>query len=144
MSQNINELFFLIKQTDLQLTQLFDTQMAISLTRYEMMMRLKEVDSVSQSYLQEKLKINQAAITRHLKILEEKNYITRTRNPENNREVLVQLTMDGRKLLDACCQNKETLVTRLFSNFTEEQLETTLTVLNGLNNNAQNILDSFN
>ena len=36
------------------------------------------------------LKIDQAALTRHFKILEKEGLVERHRNPENQREVLVE------------------------------------------------------
>ena len=42
--------------------------------------------------LQEKLAIDPAALTRHFKVLEAGGYVTRSRNPENQREVVVELT----------------------------------------------------
>ena len=38
--------------------------------------------------VQERLKIDQAALTRHFKILETEGLVERHRNPENQREVL--------------------------------------------------------
>lgn len=40
--------------------------------------------------VQERLKIDQAALTRHFKILETEGLVERHRNPENQREVLVE------------------------------------------------------
>ena len=42
--------------------------------------------------LQEKLAIDPAALTRHFKVLEAGGYVTRSRNPENQREIVVELT----------------------------------------------------
>ena len=46
----------------------------------------------SQAALQEKLAIDPAALTRHFKVLEAGGYVTRTRNPDNQREIVVELT----------------------------------------------------
>ena len=46
----------------------------------------------NQIALQEKLQIDQAALTRHFKILESEGYVSRKRNPANQREILVELT----------------------------------------------------
>jgi DNA-binding MarR family transcriptional regulator len=143
MTQNLNELFFLIKHSGLQITQLFEQYMHISLTRHEMLLLLQDVEVVTQSYLQEKMTINQAAITRHLKILEEAHYITRNRNPENNREMLVSLTATGRSLLSHCAHSKDDLISQLFGDFTDEQLQTTMQVLAGLNKNSQQLITTL-
>lgn len=46
----------------------------------------------SQVAVQEVLKIDPAALTRHFKLLEERGYVQRSRNPKNQREVLVDVT----------------------------------------------------
>ncbi len=60
-------------------------------------MRLKEENPLLQSSLQEKLQIDQGAVTRHLKVLEANGYVSRQRNPQNNREVYVALTEKPRR-----------------------------------------------
>ena len=45
------------------------------------------------------MKIDQAALTRHFKILEKEGLVNRRRNPENQREVLVEATDFAREQL---------------------------------------------
>ena len=45
------------------------------------------------------MKIDQAALTRHFKILEKEGLVNRHRNPENQREVLVEVTDFAREQL---------------------------------------------
>nr|WP_033684699.1 MarR family transcriptional regulator [Streptococcus mitis] len=45
------------------------------------------------------LKIDQAALTRHFKILEKEGLVERHRNPENQREVLVEATKYAKEQL---------------------------------------------
>ena len=49
--------------------------------------------------VQESLKIDQAALTRHFKILEKEGLVERHRNPENQREVLVETTKNAKEQL---------------------------------------------
>ena len=49
--------------------------------------------------VQERLKIDQAALTRHFKILEKESLVERHRNPENQREVLVETTKYAKEQL---------------------------------------------
>ena len=49
--------------------------------------------------VQESLKIDQAALTRHFKILEKEGLVERRRNPENQREVLVETTKYAKEQL---------------------------------------------
>ena len=45
------------------------------------------------------MKIDQAALTRHFKILEKEGLVERHRNPENQREVLVEATKYAKEQL---------------------------------------------
>ncbi|WP_105140005.1 MarR family winged helix-turn-helix transcriptional regulator, partial [Streptococcus suis] len=90
--EQLSQLLYQVKLADEAVTSLFEKQLGISLTRYQLLQHLLEDFPCSQQALQEKLLIDRAAITRHLKILEDKGYIQRERNPENQREMLVQPT----------------------------------------------------
>lgn len=59
------------------------------MTRYQILLFLLEHSPCNQMAVQERLKIDQAALTRHFKILETEGLVERHRNPENQREVLV-------------------------------------------------------
>lgn len=100
--REISKLFYNIKISNQETTSFFEKETGFSLTRYEMMMFLKEQGKCSQSDIQSALKIDRAAVTRHLKILEEKNYVVRKRNKENNREIFVQITDKAKIELDNC------------------------------------------
>lgn len=95
----INDLLHQLRLADQATTQLFEKQLGISLTRYQILQFLLEQAPCSQIAVQERLKIDQAALTRHFKILETSGYVTRSRNPENQREVLVDLTDFAREQL---------------------------------------------
>lgn len=81
--EEISHLLYQIKLADQKIVQIFEENIGISLTRYEIMMRLKEENPLLQSSLQEKLQIDQGAVTRHLKVLEANGYVSR---PEKSSE----------------------------------------------------------
>ena len=68
------------------MTQLFERQLGISLTRYQILCFLINQSPCNQIAVQDRLKIDQAALTRHFKILEKEGLVNRRRNPENQRE----------------------------------------------------------
>ncbi len=70
-------------------------------------MILKCKGRCSQSQLQNELKIDSAAVTRHLKLLEEKNLVKRERNKENNREVFVEITDKAKNDLALCAKKHD-------------------------------------
>ena len=95
----INELLYQIHLVDQTITQLFEKQLGISLTRYQILQFLLQKSPCNQTAVQEKLQIDQAALTRHVKLLESEGYVSRKRNPVNQREVLVELTQAAKNQL---------------------------------------------
>ena len=87
--QDIASLLYKIKVVDEKITRIFEKQLGISLTRYQILNDLLEAAPCSQQFLQEKMEIDRAAIARHLKILEESGYVTRYRKQDNQREMVV-------------------------------------------------------
>ena len=88
----INELLYQLHLVDQTITQLFEKQLGISLTRYQILQFLLQKSPCNQIAVQKRLQIDQAALTRHFKILESEGYVSRKRNPANQREILVELT----------------------------------------------------
>ena len=95
----MHELLYQLHLTDQTITQLFEKQLGISLTRYQILQFLLQESPCNQISVQEKLQIDQAALTRHFKILESEGYVSRKRNPLNQREVLVELTQEAKNQL---------------------------------------------
>lgn len=88
----LSSLMYQLKRSDQKITQLFEERLGISLTRYEILSQLLKQAPCTQIALQDSLQIDQAAITRHLRILEQAAYIERKRNPKNQRQVIVYVT----------------------------------------------------
>ncbi|MGW8381444.1 MarR family winged helix-turn-helix transcriptional regulator [Streptococcus parasuis] len=97
--QEMEDLLYRLKVADESISNLFEKQLGISLTRYTILRILLEDAPMHQLALQQRLQIDRAAITRHLKLLEEQGYISRERNPKNQREVLVWPTEQAREAL---------------------------------------------
>lgn len=95
----IHELLYQVRLTDQIITQLFEKQLGISLTRYQILQFLLQNSPCNQIAVQEKLEIDPAALTRHFKLLESEGYVSRKRNPLNQREVLVELTQEAKNQL---------------------------------------------
>lgn len=112
----------MFKNLDRQVTQSFEKRTGISLTRYEILYTLLKRGQLSQIELQQSLKIDQAAITRHLKLLEEKSYVIRNRNKQNNREVIVQITDEGKNVLEHCDLDRKQFFDDLFYECTEQEI----------------------
>lgn len=95
----MHDLLYQVRLADQTITQLFEKQLGISLTRYQILQFLLQKSSCNQIAVQKRLQIDQAALTRHFKILESEGYVKRNRNPINQREVLVELTQEAKEQL---------------------------------------------
>ena len=130
--REISRLLYQIKLTNQEINTLFEKETGFSLTRYEMLMFLKDKGTCSQNQIQTELKIDSAAITRHLKILEQKGYVIRERNAENNREVFVQLSDKAIKDLEACGKEHDQGKSSLSLSLSDEEAEQLYILLNKL------------
>jgi DNA-binding MarR family transcriptional regulator len=130
--REISRLLYQIKLTNQEINTLFEKETGFSLTRYEMLMFLKGKGTCSQNQIQTELKIDSAAITRHLKILEQKGYVIRERNAENNREVFVQLSDKAIQDLEACGKEHEQGKSSLSLSLSDEEAEQLSDLLNKL------------
>lgn len=105
--EKVSQLLYQLKIVNQEMTAKFEKSTGYSITRYQLMMILKCKGRCSQSQLQNELKIDSAAVTRHLKLLEEKNLVKRERNKENNREVLVEITDNAKNDLALCAKKHD-------------------------------------
>ena len=96
------QLFYQLKLANQELTAKFEAETGFNITRFELMHILIEHAPCTQSFIQHELKIDSAAVTRHLKVLEEKAYVTRERNKDNHREIFVNITETAIKEMTSC------------------------------------------
>ncbi|MFC6464363.1 MarR family transcriptional regulator [Marinilactibacillus sp. GCM10026970] len=121
--RGFSKLLYQIKIANQELTSKFEKETGFSLTRYELMMFLKETGKCSQKKIQCELCIDSAAVTRHLKILEENGYVSRERNAENNREVFVEITEKAKSDLASCEEKHDTSQNSLCHSLSQEEEE---------------------
>ena len=123
-----------LKILEIKVTNIFEKRLEISLTRFQIIKYLYDVEVATPKQIAQSLEIDAAAITRHIKILEEGEYITKRRNEQNNREVFVELTQYSKNKVDQCV--KETDVRQFIDpEFTNDDFEQLVKLLNKFNNN---------
>ena len=128
------ELLYNLKILDKKLIDLFEKKICISLTRFQIIKYLHEVSFTTSKQLAQSLEIDAAAITRHLRILEQEGYVIKRRNEFNNREVFVELSQKALDEVGRC--EKETNVRDLIGEeFTTEDLQNLVQLLNKFNKN---------
>lgn len=130
--RKFSKLLYQLKLASQEMTTKFEKETGFSITRYELMLFLKENGQCSQTNLQNELKIDSAAVTRHLKILEEKNYVIRERNKNSNREVVVRITENATKELEHCEREFSHPNKTMMSPLNEEEENTLLNLLTKL------------
>ena len=125
-----------IKILERKVADIFEKKLEISLTRFQIIKYLYEVEIATPKQISQILKIDAAAITRHLKELEEGGCVRKRRNEDNNREVLVEITQFSKSKIDQCV--KETDVRTLIDEeFTDEDFKQLGILLNKFNNNIK-------
>ena len=128
------ELLYNLKILDKKLIDLFEKKIGISLTRFQIIKYLHEVSFTTTKQLAQSLEIDAAAITRHLRILEQGGYVIKRRNEFNNREIFVELSQKALDEIGRC--EKETNVRDLIGEeFTTEDLQNLVQLLNKFNKN---------
>lgn len=121
-----------LKVLERKIANIFEKRLGISLTRFQIIKYLYDVDVATPKQLSKILEIDAAAITRHLKKLEEVGYINKRRNKENNREIYVEITEASKNKIDSCI--KDTDIRNIISeDFTGDDLK-----------NLTKLLDKFN
>lgn len=125
-----------LKVLERKIAHIFEKRLGISLTRFQIIKYLYEVEVATPKQIAQLLEIDAAAITRHLKILEKGGYVEKSRNELNNREVLVEITQFSTSKIDQCVKetNIRTLIDEEFTDYDFKQLEI---LLNKFNNNLK-------
>jgi MarR family transcriptional regulator, organic hydroperoxide resistance regulator len=96
-----NQLCFALYSASLQMTKVYKPlldEIGLTYPQYVTMLSLWEEDGVTVSRLGERLFLDSGTLTPLLKRLEAAGLVTRTRNAEDERQVLVRLTPEGRTL----------------------------------------------
>ena len=123
-----------LKILERKVANIFEKKIGISLTRFQIIKYLYEVEIATPKQIAQLLGIDAAAITRHIKILEEGWYVEKRRNEQNNKEVFVVLTQYSKNKVDQCV--KETDIREFIGpEFTEEDFKQLVILLNKFNNN---------
>lgn len=123
-----------LKILEIKVANIFEKRLEISLTRFQIIKYLYEVEIATPKQIAQSLEIDAAAITRHINKLEEGGYVKKRRNEQNNREVFVALTQYSKNKVDQCV--KETDIRQFIgSEFTNDDFEQLVKLLNKFNNN---------
>jgi DNA-binding MarR family transcriptional regulator len=99
----------------------FERCAGITPTRFRLLQELFRASEISQISLQKTLDIDAAAVTRHLRGLEDSGMIARRNNPADNRVTLVSLTDHGREHINSYREEKTRFISELLTGFNEQE-----------------------
>ena len=85
-------------------------------------MLLWRAGELSQATLQQRLRVDGAAITRQVKQLEEEGLVLRRSDPQDNRFTLVDLTEIGRQLMASLAGKREAFEALMTAGIGEEDI----------------------
>lgn len=125
-----------IKILERKVADIFEKKLGISLTRFQIIKYLYEVEVATPKQITQILEIDAAAITRHLKKLEEGGYVRKRRNEDNNREVLVEITQFSKSKIDQCIKETD-IRTLIDEEFTDDDFKQLEILLNKINDNLK-------
>lgn len=130
-----DRIFELLQALNKGICPKFERCAGISPTRLRLLHELFLVEEISQISLQKEIDIDAAAVTRHLRGLEESGSIIRRNNPADNRVTLVSLTEQGRAKMDQYIQEKNRFISSLLTGFNEQERTILIDMLNRLQYN---------
>ncbi|MFC3750114.1 MarR family winged helix-turn-helix transcriptional regulator [Paenibacillus sp. GCM10012306] len=142
LSQQYSEeeqIFELLQSLSKAINPKFERSVNISPTRLRLLHELYYGDEISQSFLQKEVDIDAAAVTRHLKGLEDCGMITRRNNPEDNRVTLVSLTEEGRGRIASFCEEKKNFISDLLSSITPGERTVLIDMLTRMQQNIKQL-----
>ena len=119
------------------LTKEFENSTGFSLTRYEILIYLDEKQQSLQTEIAEHIGIDPAAITRQLKILEKEGFVTRDRNVENAREIIVTLTDYAKSELKICKQKHKDNPCNVAVSISKREIEELMQILESIEEKLQ-------
>ncbi|WP_029332096.1 MULTISPECIES: MarR family winged helix-turn-helix transcriptional regulator [Exiguobacterium] len=110
-----------------------------SQTRMDLLAQLEVGKTISQKELQQRVNVDNAAVTRHLKHLETNGMIQRVRSATDNRVILVSLTDEGATRITQLRQQKDDFLEHLLEDFTGEEQAALAQMIQRIENNASTL-----
>jgi DNA-binding MarR family transcriptional regulator len=105
-----------------EILPVFERYVGMSKARWSVLMLLWRVGELSQATLQQRLRVDGAAITRQVKQLEEEGLVLRRPDPQDNRFTLVDLTDTGRQLTANMAGKREAFEALVTAGISDEDI----------------------
>jgi DNA-binding MarR family transcriptional regulator len=105
-----------------EILPVFERYVGMSKARWSVLMLLWRAGELSQATMQQRLRVDGAAITRQVKQLEEEGLVLRRPDPHDNRFTLVDLTEVGRQLTASMAGKREAFEALVTAGISEEDI----------------------
>ncbi|CAD5902709.1 conserved hypothetical protein [Carnobacterium maltaromaticum] len=133
-----SRLFYKMNLLYKEMNGAFEEETGISYTKLEILYQISQTANMCQQDIQQKLGVDAASITRHLKKLEEEKLITRIKDQENKRFLRIALTQDGQTQLKKLIAEKNQYEEKIFANLSLEQIDALEDMVHQVSRNITN------
>lgn len=98
-------------------------EMDITLSQARVLLVLAKNDGVSIDFLSSETKIGKSSITKSVKILERKQYLTKDIDPEDNRRKIIRITSKGKEIQKQAVKVNDEIEEKLNAEFGKKEIE---------------------
>ena len=105
-----------------EILPVFERYVGMSKARWGVLMQLRRAGELSQATLQQRLRVDGAAISRQVKQLEEEGLVLRRADPHDNRFTLVALTEMGQQLTASMAGKREAFEALVTAGISEQDI----------------------
>ncbi|WP_235332239.1 MarR family winged helix-turn-helix transcriptional regulator [Paenibacillus terrae] len=117
----------------------FEAQLKTSFTKVEILYHIDQRQELSQLELQHLLVLDGAAVTRHLKRLEEEGLIIRTKKEQDKRVTYIRLTESGVRELQVLSEQRQAFQDKMLREFADEEIVSLTNALQRMSTNVKNM-----
>jgi len=110
----------------------FEANIGHSMPRWRILLHLHQCGEASQKQLAHALRIDPAALTRQIKVIENKGWIERHNDAQDNRLTNVALTAAGTEVVEQAMPKRSAFIERALCDLSPEDMQALGTMLNVL------------
>ncbi|MNW44314.1 HTH-type transcriptional regulator MhqR [compost metagenome] len=134
-----SQLFYRMHLLCKEMNNAFEAQLKTSFTKVEILYHIDHRQELSQLELQHLLVLDGAAVTRHLRRLEEEGLILRSKKEQDKRVTYIRLTELGVQELQVLSEQRQAFQEKLLCKFTDEEIVVLTDVLQRMSSNVKNM-----
>ncbi len=134
-----SQLFYRMHLLCKEMNNAFEAQIKTSFTKVEILYHIDHRQELSQLELQHLLVLDGAAVTRHLRRLEEEGLILRSKKEQDKRVTYIRLTELGVQELQVLSEQRQAFQEKLLCKFTDEEIAVLTDVLQRMSSNVKNM-----